>query len=368
MSEAKAGPPATLPRWRVAAADAGTRLDKFLAAPDKLGSRSRVAAALLRGRVFVNEIERRASDAASPVKPGDQICVWPDRPGSSRRRPAARRTGDLRIVFEDDDLIVLDKPAGLLSVPLEVRDAAPSALEQVETYMRRGGRPGGGRKPLVVHRIDRDTSGLVVFAKHFEARQRLRDQFRRREPERVYWAVVYGCPDPESGEWKDRLVWDERASIQKATRKDDPSGVDAISRYRVLERFEDTSLIEVRLETGKRNQIRLQARRRGHTLVGEQRYVFGPDLLRPVAFPRHALHAQRLAFKHPADGRPLQFDAPLPDDLAGLLEQLRSVASDSVTSDSVAPDRPGPHNRAATKLTRVGPTRRAGPQDRPRIK
>jgi 23S rRNA pseudouridine1911/1915/1917 synthase len=312
----------------------------------------------LRGRVFVNETEKRASDAASQVKTGDQICVWADRPGSSRSRPPARRTGDLRIVFEDADLIVLDKPAGLLSVPLDVREAATSAFEQVETYLRRAGGRSGGRRPLVVHRIDRDTSGLVVFAKHAEAQRRLRDQFRRREPERVYWVVVYGCPEPETGTWRDRLVWDERASIQKRTHRTDPSGMDAISHYRVRERFARTSLLEVRLETGKRNQIRLQARVHGHTLVGEQRYVIGPDELRPVAFPRHALHAQRLAFEHPADGRPLQFEAPPPPDFAALLERLRTVASDTEPA----------HNRPAMKPTRVPPTRRAGPLDRPRIK
>jgi 23S rRNA pseudouridine1911/1915/1917 synthase len=313
-----ARPPVTVPRWRVTADEAGSRLDKFLASPDRLGSRSRVVTALERGRVFVNDVEAAAADGASRVDAGDDVCVWTDRPGTARRRPDAVRRSPLRIIFEDDDLIVLDKPAGLLSVPLDVREAAASIFEQVEDHLRRSGR----RRPLVVHRIDRDTSGLVVFAKHADAQRQLKEQFRRREPERIYWAVVYGCPDPASGTWRDRLVWDERASIQKQTRRDDPSGLDAIADYRVVEPFATTSL-EVRLETGKRNQIRIQARLRGHTLVGERRYVFGPDNLRPVAFPRHALHALRLAFRHPEDGRPLRFEAPIPDDLAALLDRLR---------------------------------------------
>jgi 23S rRNA pseudouridine1911/1915/1917 synthase len=320
-------PPAAVPRWRVTAVDAGVRLDKFLASPDRLRSRSRVATALAHGRVFVNEAEVGMAQAAARLAVDDIVCVWVDRPGSARGRPdpsnlrlgpGTARAG-LRILFEDDDVMVLDKPAGLLSVPLDARDAAVSLLEQVEDYLR----PRGKLRPLVVHRIDRDTSGLVVFAKHLRAQRALKDQFRRREPERVYWAAVYGVPEPAAGTWRDRLVWDERASIQKQTRPGDPQGMDAICEYRVLERFAGTSLIEVRLHTGKRNQIRIQARLRGHTLVGEQRYTYGPGQLRPIVFPRHALHAHRLAFRHPADSRLLRFEAPVPADLTQLLEQLR---------------------------------------------
>jgi 23S rRNA pseudouridine1911/1915/1917 synthase len=311
-------PPSTIPQWTAAAEDAGVRLDKFLAAPERLGSRSRVVTALERGRVFVNDDEAAATDASSRLAAGDRVCVWTDRPGSARRRPAEGHRDGLRILFEDDDLMVLDKPAGLLSVPLDTPEAEVSLSEQVEDYLR----PSGKKRPLVVHRIDRDTSGLVVFAKNVRAQHELKHQFRRREPERVYWAVVYGCPEPLAGTWRDRLVWDERASIQKQTHPNDPKGIDAICEYRVVESFGETSLIEVKLHTGKRNQIRIQARLRGHTLVGEQRYVFGPAQIRPVAFSRHALHAYRLAFRHPADGRALRFEAPIPEDLARLLARL----------------------------------------------
>jgi 23S rRNA pseudouridine1911/1915/1917 synthase len=155
------------------------------------------------------------------------------------------------------------------------------------------------------------------------AQERLKDQFRRREPERVYLAVVYGHPDPPEGTWRDYLVWDDEALIQKETHPRDPRAKEALSDYRVVERFDGASLIEVRLHTGKRNQIRLQARLRGHTLVGEQRYVFGPASLRPIAFSRQALHAWRLAFRHPENGKPLRFEAPLPPDMQGLVDALR---------------------------------------------
>jgi 23S rRNA pseudouridine1911/1915/1917 synthase len=322
---ASLAPPSAIPRWYAAPADAGTRLDKFLAAPDRLGSRSRVVTALEHGRVFVNDVEVATTDAALRLTAGDRVCVWADRPGSARRRPGPRRVDALQILFEDDELMVLDKPAGLLSVPLDARDAAVSLAEQIQDYLRASGK----KRPLVVHRIDRDTSGLVVFAKNARAQHALKDQFRRREPERVYLAVVYGCPEPDAGTWRDRLVWDERASIQKETHPNDPRGVDAVCEYQVIERFATTSLIEVRLHTGKRNQIRLQARLRGHTLVGEQRYVFGPHRTRRIPFHRHALHAHRLGFRHPADDRALRFEAPIPADLAHLLARLRREAESS---------------------------------------
>jgi len=305
-------------RWTVADDEAGLRLDKFLAAAARLGSRSRVVAALERGKVFVNDVEVALADAATPTTAGDIVAIWMDRPGSSRKRRGAFSTGDLRILHEDDALIVLSKPAGLLAVPLDRREAAPSVYDLVEDHLRSHGK----RRPLVVHRIDQDTSGLVVFAKHARAHQALKAQFRRHEPERIYWAIVYGHPEPASGTWHDRLVWDERAQIQKETHPSDPNGMDAICEYDTVERFAATSLIEVRLHTGKRNQIRIQARLRGHTLVGERRYVYGPDDLRPIAFARHALHAYRLAFHHPDNGRELRFEAPLPEDIRTLLARL----------------------------------------------
>jgi 23S rRNA pseudouridine1911/1915/1917 synthase len=194
-----------------------------------------------------------------------------------------------------------------------------SAYDHIEDHLRSSGK----RRPLVVHRIDLDTSGLVIFAKTTVAQQALKAQFRRREPERVYLAIVYGHPDPASGTWRDTLVWDEKALIQKETHPNDPRGLEAVSVYTVLESFRDASLIEVRLHTGKRNQIRIQARLRGHTLVGEKRYVYGPDELRSIPFGRQALHAYRLGFLHPADDRPLQFEAPLPKDFSDLLARLR---------------------------------------------
>ena len=305
--------------WNVDDVDAGVTIDKFLAAPDRLGSRSRAAAARERGQVFVNGAEAGQADVLLRVKAGDAVRVWDDRPGSARRRAAPFTSGPLRILYEDEFLIVLDKPAGLLAVPLERRAEEVSIFDQIEVHLRSHGK----KKPLVVHRIDRDTSGVVLFAKDGRTHAALKQQFRERKPERVYLAVVYGHPTPASGTWRDHLVWDSKALIQKETHPNDPRAAEAISQYRVVETFASTSLIEVRLTTGKRNQIRIQARLRGHTLVGEVRYTFGPEELRPIAFKRQALHAWRLTFHHPGENRARTFEAPLPSDMKELLAELR---------------------------------------------
>jgi 23S rRNA pseudouridine1911/1915/1917 synthase len=123
--------------------------------------------------------------------------------------------------------------------------------------------------------------------------------------------------------WRDVLVWDEKALIQKQTHPRDPRGQEAVSQYRLLEPLGEASLIEVTLQTGRRNQIRIQARLRGHTLVGEDRYVYGPGSLRPIEFGRQALHARKLSIRHPVEQRPLEFEAPLPNDFLELLTRLR---------------------------------------------
>jgi len=303
----------------VSPSEAGTRLDRFLAAPDRLASRSKALAALERGKILLNGETAIAKDAGRPLAAGDAIRLWMDRPGSARAVPRPFREGRLDVLYEDASIVVVNKPAGLLAVPLREKGNEPSVLDDLDAHLRTRGRS----RALVVHRIDRDTSGLVLFAKNAAAQARLRNQFRRREPERIYWAVVYGHPQPPAGTWRDHLAWDRKALIQKQTHARDPQGKEAIAEYRVLEDFVDTALIEVRLRTGKRNQIRLQARLRGHTLVGERRYVFGPDALRTVAFPRQALHAARLGFVHPESGKPLRFDAPVPADFTALLARLR---------------------------------------------
>jgi 23S rRNA pseudouridine1911/1915/1917 synthase len=304
---------------------AGQRLDKFLAAPERLGSRSRAASALERGKIFLNGHEAGLPDAARVLAAGDTVRIWVDRPGTAKAQPRLIADAELDVIHEDDQLVVINKPPGLLSVPLERKAAQPSVFSLLEDRFRSFGK----RRPLVVHRIDQDTSGIVLFAKDPDAQRRLKVQFARHQPERVYLAVVHGHPDPPAGTWRDRIVWDDKAMIQKETHPRDPRGTDASAHYFTAERLAAAALIEVRLVTGRRNQIRLQARLRGHTLVGEERYTFAADERREIPFGRQALHAWRLTIVHPATGHEVTFEAPLPADFEELLARLRRKPANS---------------------------------------
>ena len=167
----------------------------FLPRPAALDRRSKAADAREKGKVFVNDAEVAPRDVRVRLKVGDEVRVWQDRPGSSKRQSFPFKAGDLNILYEDEYLIVLNKPAGLLTVPLERQEDEPSIAEYLERHLRSHGK----RKPFVVHRIDRDTSGVVLFAKDSATQFALKAQFRERTPERVYLAVVYGHPEAGIG-------------------------------------------------------------------------------------------------------------------------------------------------------------------------
>jgi 23S rRNA pseudouridine1911/1915/1917 synthase len=237
-----------------------------------------------------------------------------------KRRPGGAR---LDIAYEDDLLVVVNKRPGVLAVPLERHPDAPSVAALLEQRYRSHGK----RRPVVVHRIDQDTSGLVIFAKDAGSAHFLTAQFRRREPLRQYLAIVHGRPDPPAGTWRDWLLWDAKALIQKTVAPATPGAEEAISEYSTIEPLRGAALLEVRLTTGRRNQIRIQAARRGHPLVGERRYVAAGHIDR-IRFERQALHASRLEIVHPS-GERMAFDAPLPPDFADLLARLRPRRSRS---------------------------------------
>jgi len=303
--------------WRVNESESGLRLDKWLAAAERLGSRSKALAAIERGKVFVNGAEQ--TDAARRLQAGETVRLWMDRPGSAERRYSERRESGLHLLYEDSSLLVINKPAGLLTVPLPSQPDEPSLLDQIKYHLRSHKK----LEPLLVHRIDRDTSGIVIFAKTPEAQRRLKEQFEQRKAGRVYLAVVYGHPKPESGTWRDFLVWNQDALKQQRSEGRDRNAKEAVCRYRTLEKFSGAALIEVSLVTGKRNQIRVQAGLRGHTLVGEKKYVYDPAPQHKIEFGRQALHAHRLNFLHPAHNRPMSFEVAPPDDFQTLLARFR---------------------------------------------
>jgi 23S rRNA pseudouridine1911/1915/1917 synthase len=313
-------------QWLVSESETGTRLDKWLAMPGRLGSRSRALAAIERGKVFVDEVEQVSSDAGRRLQAGEKIRLWIDRPGSSRQRYSERKTSGLHLLYEDSSLLVINKPAGLLTVPLPSQPTEPSLYDQVRNHLRSHGK----LQPLIVHRIDRDTSGIVVFTKTAGAQQKLKAQFEQRSANRIYLAVVHGHPDSESGVWRDLLAWDQEELRQRPVtgRHDRASGrakeaKEAVAHYRILERLQAATLIEVRLVTGKRHQIRIQAGLRGYPLVGEKIYTFEFPAERRIRFDRQALHAHRLSFQHPIDRRPLNFETAPPADFQALTQSLK---------------------------------------------
>jgi len=308
-------------KWQVSESEAGLRLDKWLAAAERLGSRSKALSAIERGKVFVNGAEQNVADSARRLQTGETVRLWMDRPGSAERRYAERHESGLHLLYEDSSLLVINKPAGLLTVPLPSQPDEPSLLDQLKHHLRSHKKSA----PLVVHRIDRDTSGIVVFAKTPEAQRNLKDQFERRSAERVYLAVVYGHPKPERGTWRDFLVWDQDELRQQRAERRDRKAKEAVCHYSTLEKFSGAALIEVSLVTGKRNQIRVQAGLRGHPMVGEKKYVYDPAPRDKIRFGRQALHAHRLKFSHPVNDRPMSFEVASPDDFQELIYSLRGT-------------------------------------------
>ena len=310
--------------WTIDNGDAGVRLDVWLARRPEAGSRGKAREYLERGKVFLNGAAVAGSDAGRKLRAGDQVGLWIDRPGTSRprRREVASARRALRVVLEDRDILVVDKPAGWLVEPLPGEAGGEvTLLDLVADYLRTRVRV----RPLVVHRIDRDTSGLVLFALTRDAQETLKAQFEQRTPERTYLAVVRGTVTPDTGTWRDRLAWDKERLIQKRAHGAEASAKEAVARYRVLQRLDGATLLEVSLVTGKRNQIRVQAGVRGFPLVGERLYTFGAPTPRPgdPALARQALHASALSFIHPSTGTRVTVTASMPEDIRALVARLR---------------------------------------------
>lgn len=228
---------------------------------------------------------------------------------TSRRR----HTGPFRIIHEDGDVVVVDKDAGLLTVPIP-KSKARNLKELLDSYLVNRDR---GRA-LQVHRIDRYTSGLVVFAKNRDAREKLVAQFRERTPERLYLALVRGSVEADSGTLRHQLRLTREGFRQKVVPQ---GGTEAITHYKVQERLDGVTLVQVRLETGLKNQIRVQFQAAGHPLMGDRHYEKAEADERLLS--RQALHAWRLSFIHPRRKRTVGFEAPLAADLAVLVDRLR---------------------------------------------
>lgn len=243
---------------------------------------------LMRGRVEVNG--RVVRDGTASIAATDRVRLGES--GSVRFPPA------LDLVYEDEDLLVIDKPAGLLTVA-SGRDRERTAYRLLWDYLHAQRPP---RRPFIVHRLDRETSGLLVFAKSEAAKRRLQAQFEARRAERVYVALVDGRVRDEQGTLESRLVQDRSLRVRSGA-----GGRQAITRFRVRERRRDSTLLELSLGTGRRHQIRVQLAEHGHPIIGDTAH--GGSRGR---FGRLCLHATRLGFAHPQSGEPMRFERSTP--------------------------------------------------------
>ncbi|ATP19118.1 RluA family pseudouridine synthase [Sphingobium yanoikuyae] len=300
-------------------AQAGLRLDRALAEllPDL--SRERIKALIVEGQIVSGG---RSLNPSMKVAVGQDYSITLPAPVAL---DAVAQDIPLDIVHEDADLIVVDKPAGLVVHPAagNLDGTLVNALLHHCDGQLSG--IGGVARPGIVHRIDKDTSGLLVVAKSDKAHEGLARQFKDHSIDRLYAAIVYGIPTPGSGT-VDAWIGRSDADRKKMAVHREGRGKHAVTHYRVMERLRGAAMVECRLETGRTHQVRVHMAHLGHPLIGDP--VYGRDrkgfksILETLGFKRQALHAKRLGFIHPVTEEPLAFDSPLPADMQELLSEL----------------------------------------------
>lgn len=301
---------------------APARLDKALADATGL-SRARVQGLIEAGRVEI--AGRPAASASAKVAQGTLFVITIPATAAAE---AAPEDIALTIAYEDDQLIVVDKPAGLVVHPAVGNTTG--TLVNALLHHCRGQLSGinGVARPGIVHRIDKDTSGLIVAAKTDCAHESLAAQFAAHSVHRRYIAVVAGHPSPAEGTIDARVGRSDGDRKKMTVLPNNSSrGKTAVTHYKVIERLGASAVIECRLETGRTHQVRVHCASIGHPLLGDPAYGRTPRSLRPLlerlAFARQALHAAELGFRHPVTDEFVQFRSDLPQDMAQLIDQLR---------------------------------------------
>jgi 23S rRNA pseudouridine1911/1915/1917 synthase len=272
--------------------DSATSLLEALAALFPDASRTTLRQMLKTRRVRVNgDLE---VDAKRALEPRDEVNVL-------SRAEAVTLPSSLTLLHEDDDVIVVIKENGLLTVPTE-REQESTAQALLNDYLRQK----GGGFIHVVHRLDRETSGVIVFAKNFKTREKLKEKFAEHDIDRIYVAVVEGIMEPAAGTIESNLL--ERPNLRmESVKRHHPDAKLAVTHYKTLEVSGPYSLLEVTLETGRKNQIRAHLSEAGHPVIGD---AFYGSRVNPLK--RLGLHAEVLGFTHPSTGQRLRFTAPVP--------------------------------------------------------
>jgi len=294
------------------------RLDKRLkeAHPDL--SWRQIREAIAKGQVTVDGVVQR--DEAFETGPAATAEINRNRPAQSRAR------ANFEILHEDEHIIVLNKPAGLLSIASSPHagSSEDTVLKRVREYM--AFKLGHKSYVGMLHRLDRDTSGSLAVALSKDAHAAGREMFKRHAFERHYLAIVQGIPDPPKGTIEAKISTGYRSGRRKLV-DDDEDGLESATDYRVKQRLKNAALLELRLHTGRQHQIRLHLEQLGHPLLGERIYADGDARQSQVGrtkveAKRNMLHAWTLAFAHPLTGAPIAVEAPLPEDFQQVLARL----------------------------------------------
>ncbi len=317
------------------AADQGQsalRVDKFLMSRIEKVTRNKIQQAAKAGSIFVND---QVVKSNYKVKAGDQVKVlFAHPPYENLLVPEPM---NLNIVYEDDALVVLNKPAGLVVHPGH-GNYSGTLLNGLLHHFQQLPKNSNNR-PGLVHRIDKDTSGLLVIAKTEKAMTHLAKQFFDKTSERKYLALVWGDFDEDHGTIEGAIGRHPKNRLQMTVFEDNSQGKEAITHFKVVERFGYVTLLECQLETGRTHQIRAHMKFIGHTIFNDARYG-GDGILKGTSFtkykqfvdncfsllPRQALHAKTLGFIHPETLEKKEFDSPVPDDLENALQKWRHYA------------------------------------------
>ena len=306
-------------------AGGGQRLDKALAEASGL-SRERVKALMGEGRVAVDGAPSQQASFKPAAGTGWRISI----PAAIAAEAAAQDI-PLTIAFEDEHLIIVDKPAGLVVHPAAGNLDGTLVNALLHHCAKNGGGQlsgiGGVARPGIVHRIDKETSGLLVAAKSDAAHEGLALQFAAHTIERAYLGLVAGRPVPPSGTVTGAIARSSH-DRKKMALVDEGRGKHAVTHFKTLESLDSSALVECRLETGRTHQVRVHMSSIGHGLLGDPVYGRTPPRLRPIltalGFRRQALHAAILGFNHPISGDALRFTSALPVDMEELLIELRN--------------------------------------------
>ena len=297
-------------RFAVAENDAGSRLDRVLASRPEIGTRSFAERLVEEGAVTVDGAARPKS---SRLEAGAVIVVELPDIAVLQPEPVA-----VALAYEDEHLVVVDKPAGLTVHPGAGTQAGTLAAQLVTLGAAGGADPS---RPGIVHRLDRDTSGLLVVARSDAVYARLQDAIRAREIERSYLALVGGAPRSRTGRIDAPIGRNRRDPTRRSLDTDEPR--DAVTWFEIVERLDERALLEVRLETGRTHQIRVHLAAIELPVCGDATYGVRGDL----GLARQFLHAHRLRFTHPVTGADLHLESPLPADLSEALERARAESA-----------------------------------------